>query len=1830
MKKHLAILLSLILLVSVVFAAPVPSATAIPTGNEIADGQWFSSMQKDTPYTDTAGEGAFAIPTDVINNTHTAYTFIKGLQPNTNYTLTFDKVGTDLHQSVSGVVAGTDLTWAEPYYNYIERSVNPMLGTPTLNGSTYTIEFTTTDVTDYSLLFRVINGGTTTLSNFCLTEVAPPTPEEIAGNAIANGTWIAKWSGSPITSGGGKVEIPVEAANKEHSVYTNFTVDANAVYQLSFAYTGTVEGGTWQSGYSGVTSEITNSSWASLGSYIETAFLGKAVPDTANKTCTINFNTGDATTYGLAFRVLSGNGAFTLSNFQLTKVRDLTEADKLGNAIADGVWYDPPQVSGSATLSNDAGDNKIVIPADVGKSNTSVYTKISGLNTATTYTLTMKYSGGTVQSAYSGIVAAPTGKTLPTFTSGWYIDTAVETILGKPVIDTTAATYTIRFTTNETDTNYFLVFRVIDNPGAITLSEFSLVEYIHPEINTAYLLGGDWYHSQTKAVASNGEYLSTPTENLASNSVVVKAGKSGVSYYTKLSELKPYTRYQISFQYNVENCLYMGGSGVVLASADYPTYDGNTNHMPAASNTFYSARVNDTANKKVTYTFTTDDNTEYFFSIRTASVSSAITFSNFFFGEINYTADQLDGNIIANDRWYCSESTTQNLDEHISLVDNQVSMRYSLQYRALFTRLNDLKPYTRYEITFVDSNAVVEPTNSGITVANANRPTYTDGVVKEERISNVSRDDTTRKTTVTFTTGSNTDYFLSVKFGGYTTTSSDIALKNFTFREVPTAEIMSKTLAYNQWSSTGSATITRNKSSNSVAFSSVNNQTIYTVLTGLEPQTTYTLSFSHNGGSAANFGSPTYVVAGAKPAFNASQEPSGYLVKNTTASTDSGISVTFTTNDTENDYTVSFKVGSLSSISLTEFSLTEKPVFAFMGTAVRAATAEKRQGIRFKTKIDKNLLDDGVNLSDMKEIGTVAAVTSQLNGEPLTIEHSAAKIGIAYNPEKDIRVFWNEDAQYVYMTAALVGLKTEDYDKDISVASYLKTADGKVIYGDTETYCVYDVFSAIQEQGSTSDKNVVTEILKDSTVNQAYVAWKNANPIVSDATPYFFSIRTNSCGSLTLSNFTFTENGATANTARILGGDWYHNQTNLIASNGSNLSTPANNISNNSITINSTGVSYYTKLTDLKPSTKYVISFNYSVAAGMQYPGGSGVVVVDGDSPVYEMNANYMPADTNEFISTYVNDTTNLRITYTFTTKEEHIYISDGDITDDASDDASDVVVDAGPIELEVYNSNAPINTNYKGMNATVYHSFGFMNDGYHNTLDRSLVNTEVNRLQQMGYQNARAYFSYIWAYDFANSGGWTFDSNEFNWFVEYAKALEERDMSVMLNQMWYLFMTGKGSSSDGTHQEYLSGLISSDWYGEQTTYSDCIATQFKLSSSSNPHTSGVTNTSVTGVSMKNNSYDTWMGTSTTGFNESTTDYFNRLGVSAVRYGHYLTLLINAARANGINNLDYLLYFTEPSYHYTTPLDPTGPNNQEYLFISRTIRNVLDKNNVVIKHVGPNQGHVYAAGGLLDFVMDRDPDLFDIATAHFYPQISNATNDTYYSYTKTGIGYYQSDMNGSKYPWGTKEFWLDEMYAIQLDTTDCRKTVPATGTQTVIMGICAQQMGVDNALSWMAFNQAWYQNTEDSLEFEDGIHVVGMAPFIGDSQVPYKTYYTTGLFTRFNNSKTGGNAIQTSTGAAGAGNDGLYIGAVELPDGNFTITVASASSSNKKFRIAFDEALGKDLHRYVENTIKRTPDASAKLAQSKQTFENIKTTLVDSIEPWSVHVYTTSTAPCTK
>ncbi len=1333
---------------------------------------------------------------------------------------------------------------------------------------------------------------------------------------------------------------------------------------------------------------------------------------------------------------------------------------------------------------------------------------------------------------------------------------------------------------------------------------------------------------------ADGEWYECITHNLVQDpfgdrQFVFPKSKSYYSLYTKVTDLKPHTSYQLSFAYSATG-LFASGIAIVNApkGKSNPAYIKDVWSLDSDKETVYGRATDDTVNQKYTIAFTTDGNTDYFLSIKANKLSSKIVLSGFLLEETSGTSEMVLPLLQQN--WYQNENSAYSTNGiHLSapsenIATNRISIKESrLTGYSFYTKLVGLEQDTRYTVSFYyDVDNAVTAKGSGVVAAMGGKPEYDrDNALKEgvnEILGDVSLNADARRITFVFTTDERTEYFLSVR-----TQSVDSAV-NFTHFEsnkISEAERFGHQMETAQWQATGSTVITHQPETDSIVFTKVGYQAVYTTLSDLELNSTYTISLNHNAADKHQFGNIIYIVAGDEISFGANHRPTQYIKMygDGSANTSTTTTVTFTTNDMETDYTLVFvnscpngsggggtaASASVANVTLSNFKVSKKSALEFIGNSIRVATAERQQGLRFYSKIDKTLLKNGINGAAVTEIGIVAAFTQQLEGEELSLTHKNAKMGVAFSASDKIHRFWSEDTNYLYMTASMVGLEPKDYDVDITAASYIQLENGSVLYGEKIECCVYDVFRAITEKGKEEDKIVVFDILQEKTIFDDYSAWQEVNTKTYDAPEYFLSLRTGSSSKpITLSNFTITENGQEIAATTLLANHWYNNQIPSYYTNGTHLTAADQNVQTGTIQLKYnwlTGYSYYTKLTNLKPNTTYVITFQSDIDNTL-IANGSGIVEATVDKPYYNNKYNTLREyNRNHIIGTVTSDVSTNIITYTFTTKGEYRTVKDGNATDDANDISAHIEVEVPTVDLKIYNAQAPVNTNYKGLNATVWHSYPFQNDRTYTSQQKDM---ELTRLENMGFSTCRTYFGKSYIY---GSGSFHLNSTHMDDFADYCMELQSRDMDVMLNFLWYLSDLIDYQPGGSTVARYLSGL-DNDWYGEQITYQSCVASSFKLSGSMNPY-----------------EYDSndRMGNSTADFSETTTEYFNRLTVAALRNGSILSKLITNLQARGIHNVDYLVYFTEPSYYHTTENnDPTGAHNQEYLFICRTIRNVLEKEGIQIKHVGPNQGSITLSGGLLDYVIDRDPNLFDIATAHFYPIESNPKNDTYYENTYNGIQSFRADLEGAGL-WGKKEFWLDEIYASVSSVKGyMRRDYPVTGTQTIVSAIAGQQHGVDNILLWQAFDMAWYQNRDTSNSYDNGIHVCGMAPSLLVSDVPYKAYYQVGLFTRYNNSKEGGKAIATSSGECNE-SSGIYVGATELPDGNFTITVVSVSPENLRFHLQLEEALGKDLFRHTQNVYECAPDSLATLAQSDCRFKDVQTTLVDSITPFSVHIYTT-------
>lgn len=514
--------------------------------------------------------------------------------------------------------------------------------------------------------------------------------------------------------------------------------------------------------------------------------------------------------------------------------------------------------------------------------------------------------------------------------------------------------------------------------------------------------------------------------------------------------------------------------------------------------------------------------------------------------------------------------------------------------------------------------------------------------------------------------------------------------------------------------------------------------------------------------------------------------------------------------------------------------------------------------------------------------------------------------------------------------------------------------------------------------------------------------------------------------------------------------------------------------------------------------------------------------------------------------------------------------------------------------KFEVYNGENPIITNYRGLSGTTYHMFGFAKDDKSGRVyTDEMMDLELDRLKQSGMRYMRTRFDTKWAWDTAENG-WNTDSQRMNYFYEYCRSLNEFEASVILQVGWNLDFPVKGGTTSITEAAYLGGF-DNDLYGESSAYADCIAVKYKK----------------TGDEQAKNA-------NFRGQTETVTEYYERMGKAALRFGYLYAEVLKELKARGINNVEYLLYFTEPSSGYGLSDDmQMGQYANEYLYICQTIKNVLVKENVAssVKHIGPNQ-FVPHGNGLMRYVAEREPDLFDILSVHQYAQSSDITADVFYTMNSEYFSSYRNTLDELNLS-GKKELWLDEYMALSQWFGQEENQSHWHGLQTVIGAITAQQYGIQNGLLWQMASQLWTDETFNSNEFTQGIHNVGILPSLFVTAVPNPSYYSVGLFTRYNGSQNG-TVYRTNLGE----HFYVYMGAVKLEDGSWTITVVNLDFFETPFIVSFDRAINQTLYRHVQGINEVNPTSAARLSTVDKVYKDVKKAFTDVVPAGSIAIYT--------
>ena len=526
-------------------------------------------------------------------------------------------------------------------------------------------------------------------------------------------------------------------------------------------------------------------------------------------------------------------------------------------------------------------------------------------------------------------------------------------------------------------------------------------------------------------------------------------------------------------------------------------------------------------------------------------------------------------------------------------------------------------------------------------------------------------------------------------------------------------------------------------------------------------------------------------------------------------------------------------------------------------------------------------------------------------------------------------------------------------------------------------------------------------------------------------------------------------------------------------------------------------------------------------------------------------------------------------------------------------------------VPLKVFNGGAPIIDTYRGMSATVYSAFGFMKDdksGRAYTDD--MLKLEIDRLQKMGVRTCRTKVNTPWFWD-ETTGNWNLDSVRANYMYEYCKELQSRGMNIVMQLGWdveFVIEIIKEGKSAMQEAKYLDGR-GEDVNGESVGYDF------------------------------------------SGLDE----YWTRVTKGGLRFGYLYKNLLTELRARGIHNVDYLMFFTEPSNRnadgsYHIPEGP-GPSAEAYTKLCRIIKDYLVEADVLdgILTMGGAQGG--NSDQLLRYILANDPDVFEIHACHTYPTAPDITYNVYHDYAYEYFGRVMGAMHEYGV-FGKKEYWCDE-FSARDDAANSNRMQPDEhpwyGLQGVVGAIAAQASGVSNIITWQAADQLWTDQTNTGGEFNNGIHMCGAMPSLFMSDVPRGEYYMWGLFARYNGFKNGKVYRTNYTDEhrfrfKGDEHDrvtsldvvsGLHLGVVQLENGGWTITVVNADSiEDRQFMIDFEKTLGGvTLYRHTENVYTCERNTGAVIADVDKVFVGVKDKLKDTIPAGTVAVYTTIKDP---
>ncbi len=589
-------------------------------------------------------------------------------------------------------------------------------------------------------------------------------------------------------------------------------------------------------------------------------------------------------------------------------------------------------------------------------------------------------------------------------------------------------------------------------------------------------------------------------------------------------------------------------------------------------------------------------------------------------------------------------------------------------------------------------------------------------------------------------------------------------------------------------------------------------------------------------------------------------------------------------------------------------------------------------------------------------------------------------------------------------------------------------------------------------------------------------------------------------------------------------------------------------------------------------------------------------------------------------------------------------------------------------INVSVDNSKA-VQTNWMGLNA-VYQGFIFIPDTTKlgRTYTQKMIDRELQRIDEMDITLLRSYFEPSYSYiggDVTDPHSWDFSKSnpKMRYLYQWIEALQQRNVIVALNMGWSLTDLSGGNAHTACSAEnpFYKATYSQAIKGYAYWYSESLKWIVKTYGYTNvKYTFNYTEPLYYDYSFKSRveypyTADPDVTALVVSHNPSAagkTLYMAKIGDA--KYVCDRKTCYNGTDEDGYKIPSFPNFYdikTGKKHDLTEAdkctarvytgwdmwLDAVGAANDKCK---------ADGTRSLVKFVGPdvangNKIHMSVeksvkTGKSVDMNIEDDINwwinhanhILDVYSFHYYlpswPGVGRGTATIYDVDYDLITDYYDRYVKAVKKT--GKPFWFDE-FNYNIDTGENRQHYddiyaenPINPDKLAEATIAMMNTGVQTGLLWQLFDTVWPYRDGSGDEFVSGIHVIGMAPAMCKSSIPFISYYGFTLLTKYC-------GMSGSTVYKGEGQNDVMLSMTKYKKNGKTyqsVIVLNMNFTEKPVDIKFAKSLGgAKMYRYLYNPYEVEADSSATMIDADTCFTGVKDRLQDVIPAFSFAIYST-------